>query len=263
VPGITEHRKRRKKMERFRTKIALLALVVVALLSACTSGVVSPPLASGAPQSSVGQTDFTSAVAAVWPSVVEIEVTFGAQGAPGDPTAHAGAGTGWVVGANGLIATCNHVVDGAQTVNVIFNDGTKYTATAVRTYPSKDLAVVKIAAQNLTPLAIGNSSQVQLGQPLAVIGNALNLGIRVTVGVLSQNDVPANYDNISFTDLIEVDAAVNPGNSGGPIINLVGQVLGIVNIGLEVPNLDVESFNYGIPINEAAPILNQLISQLP
>ncbi len=207
--------------------------------------------------------DFIAAVQKAMPSVVKIEVTFGPRGAPGDPSAHSGAGTGWVFRENGLIVTNDHVVDGAQTVTVVFQDGTKLTPSSIQTDAGKDLAVLKVAAQNLPAATIGDSSQLQLGQPIAAIGNALNLGIRVTAGVVSQLNVPVSYNNISLTGLIETDAAINPGNSGGILINLLGEVEGIPNVGLEDPNLDVEDFSYGININEAMPVINNLIAQIP
>jgi serine protease Do len=208
-------------------------------------------------------TDFVAAVQQVMPSIMQIEVTFGPQGAPGDPRAQGGAGTGWVFRSDGIIVTNNHVVDSAKTITVIMPDGTKQTAAAVQANASKDLAVVRINSQNLPVAVTGDSSTLNLAQPVAAIGNALNLGIRVTVGVVSQLDVPANYNNISLTGLIETDAAINPGNSGGVLINNVGEVVGIPNAGLDDPTLDVENYSYAISINEAMPVIQNLISQLP
>ena len=85
----------------------------------------------------------------------------------------------------------------------------------------------------------------------------------MTSGVVSQLNVPVSYNNISLTGLIETDAAINPGNSGGVLINLAGQVIGVPNAGLQDSNLDVENFGYAITINEAMPVINTLVSQLP
>ena len=207
--------------------------------------------------------NFIEAVKKVVPSVVKIEVTYGPQGAPNDPLARGAAGTGWVIRGDGVIVTNNHVVDGAQTVTVTLADGTTQTMTAARTDPSKDLAVIRIAAQNLPPVTIGSSSQLDMGQPVAAIGNALNLGIRTTAGVVSQLNVPINSGGISLNGLIETDATINPGNSGGVLITALGEVVGIPSVGLQSSNLDAESFGYAISIDEAMPVINNLISQLP
>jgi serine protease Do len=253
-----------------KTKKRLLAIVIMlALMTACTPTTAlstsNTTVSTDKPASIVNTglpSDFIEAIQRVMPSVVEIEVTYGPQGAPGDPTAKGGAGTGWVIRGDGLIVTNNHVIDGAQTVTVILMDGTKHITTAIQSNPEKDLAVIKIAAQNLPVAVTGDSSQLKLGQPIAAIGNALNLGIRVTVGVVSQLDVPANYDNVSLTGLIETDAAINPGNSGGVLITMLGEVVGITNAGLQDPNLNVENFGYAISMNEALPVINNLISSM-
>jgi serine protease Do len=257
---------------RYSPQLLGLVVAIALVLTACTvaSSPTSNPVPTPTPTptptpepSGNTPTDFVAATQKVLPSVVEIEIAYGPQGAPGDPTAHAAAGTGWVIREDGLIVTNNHVVKSAQTITVIFPDGTKYTSTAVKADASKDLAVVKIAAQNLPAVTTGDSSQLKMAQPVAIIGNALNLGIRVTVGVVSLLDVPASYDNISLTGLIETDASINPGNSGGVLINTLGEVVGIPSAGLQAANLDVENFGYAISINEAMPVINSLIAQMP
>jgi serine protease Do len=159
--------------------------------------------------------------------------------------------------------TNNHVVDSAQTITVILADGTKHSASSVKTNPGKDLAVVQIQAQNLPTVTIGDSSQLMLGQPVAAIGNALDLGVRVTSGVVSLLNVSISFGNLSFNGLIETDATINPGNSGGVLINILGEVVGIPNAGLDAPNLDVENFGYAININDAMPVINNLMAQIP
>jgi serine protease Do len=264
-----------KYLQKFRallvTSTAMAAIVLLVLVACSSDPGTTPgstPLSASALTPTYDPTnsssiDFVSAVQKVLPSVVKVEVTFGPQGAPGNPTASGGAGSGWVIDRKGLIVTNNHVVDGAQTINVVLPDGTSYTPTAVQKNTVKDLAVLKINAQNLTPANTVDSSQLQPGQPVAALGNALNLGIRVTAGVVSQLNVPANYNNISLTGLIETDATINPGNSGGPLINIQGQVVGITNAGLQAQNLDAENFGYAISTSEAMPVINTLISQMP
>jgi serine protease Do len=242
-------------------KVLLTAGLIVALVlvTACTKAATQP--SSSASESLL--TNFVNAVQKVLPSVVKVEVVYGPQGAPGDPSASAGAGSGWVIEKSGLIVTNNHVVAGAQTISIVMSDGTKYTPNAVQTNSGKDLAVLKIDAQNLTVVSTGDSSQLKLGQPVAALGNALNLGIRITTGVVSQLNVAANYDSVSLAGLIETDSGIEPGNSGGVLINVLGEVVGITNAGLQDQNLDVENFGYAITINEAMPVINNLISQMP
>jgi serine protease Do len=250
----------------YRTLLLGLIVVIALAFTACTAvpntGTGPPPTTTLASNSNTPG-DFVAAVQKTLPSVVEIEISYGPQGAPGDPTSHAAAGTGWIIREDGLIVTNNHVVESAQTITVILTDGSNYTSTAVQTNAGKDLAVVKIAAQNLPAVTTGDSSQLKMAQPVAVIGNALNMGIRVTAGVVSQLDVPVSYGSVSLTGLIETDASINPGNSGGVLINTSGEVVGIPSAGLEEANLDVENFGYAISINEAMPVINNLIAQIP
>ncbi len=241
----------------FAAVIALIMLMLVTLL-ACQSS-------SPAPTNTANPvSDFVTAVEQALPSVVIIEVEFGPQGAPGNPSAQAGAGTGWVIDANGFIVTNNHIVEGAQTITITLSDGRKFTATAVKTSPDKDLAVVRISAQNLTTASIGDSSTLKMGQPVAAIGNSLNLGMRVTGGVVSRLNVIATYqtNNLTLTGLIETDAVINPGNSGGVLIDTAGNVVGITNGALEGTGTDPEGFDYAISINGAMPVIRNLISQM-
>ncbi len=183
---------------------------------------------------------------------------------PADPTARGAAGSGWVIGQNGLIVTNNHVIDGAQTITVTLNDGRKFTATAVKANSGHDLAVVKINAQNLPSASIGDSSALKMGQPVAAIGNSLDMGLRVTGGLVSRLDVSVTYQTgLTINGCIETDTVINPGNSGGVLINTSGEVVGITNATLEGPSTDVEGFDYAIAISEAMPVINSLVSQMP
>jgi serine protease Do len=225
-----------------------ILIIIVALigLASCqaVSGTVAPPT----------PVDFTSAVAKVIPSIVVIE-------AEGD--VQLSSGSGWIVGANGLIVTNNHVIEKAHTITITLSDARKFTATVVKADAAADLAVVKIDAQNLKVASVGDSAQLQLGQPVAVIGNALNLGVRVTGGLVSQLGVTVSLPSGQACCLIETDASINPGNSGGVLITTAGDVVGVVNAGLDDPRVDVEDFGYAIPVNTAMPIINQLIAQMP
>ncbi len=201
--------------------------------------------------------DFTSAVEKAIQAVVTIEVDLGAG--------RSAAGTGWIVDPNGHIVTNNHVVTGAQAISITLYDGRQFTSKAVRADPAQDLAVVKIEASGLPTASTGDSSLLRMGQPVAAIGNALDMGIRVTGGVVSRLDVTVTYqgNNLTLYHNIETDAVLNPGNSGGILVNISGEVVGITNAALEGTNTDLEGFDYAISINEAMPIINSLISQIP
>lgn len=122
--------------------------------------------------------------------------------------------------------------------------------------------MLKINANNLKPAALGDSSKLVLGEPVAALGNAMNLGIHVTAGIVSNLNVTITVNNFVLNGLIETDATINPGNSGGALFTLAGEVIGIPNAGLDAPNIDPENFGYAIGINNALPVINKLVSQL-
>jgi serine protease Do len=218
--------------------------------------VIGTPYQSGVPQ------DFSTAVASLLPSAVMIEVQFSAQAAAAQGSSGA-AGTGWVLDTNGHIVTNNHIISGAKSVTVVLQDGTQYTPTAIQADAQNDLAVLKIDAKNLKPATLGDSSKLVLGQPIAALGNAMNLGIHVTAGIISNLNVSITVNNANLSGLIETDATINPGNSGGILFTLAGELIGIPNAGLDAPNIDPENFGYAISINTALPVINKLASQLP
>ena len=204
-------------------------------------------------------TDFADVIAAVRPSVVAIttEVTgysvFGAY-------TQQGAGSGWIIDPSGLVVTNNHVVDGASTVTVTLEDGRTFTAKAVYTDSFSDLAVVKIDAQNLPAAKLGDSSTLRMGDWVVAIGNSLGLGISATKGIVSATGVSvAESSGNTLYNLIQTDAAINAGNSGGPLVNLAGEVIGINSV--KVSDVGVEGMGYAISIEEAEPLLQQLIAK--
>ena len=137
-----------------------------------------------------------------------------------------GSGTGFVVGSNGVIVTCAHVVDGTETIQVVIG-GQTYPATVLHSDSSLDLAVIKIEANGLPVLPLANSDQIQLGQPLRVLGfplsDVLGTGIKITQGSVSGIVVKDGQRHI------QTDATINPGNSGGPVFNTRGEVIGIAS----------------------------------
>jgi serine protease Do len=257
-------------IERLLAWLAIGAiLIAVACSPAATSGPTSKVANATAYQALIGQMDFVAAVGAVLPSMVVIEVTYAPSASGrGQSGAAGGAGTGWVINANGLIVTNDHVVANAKTITVTLADNRQFTAASVQTDPQNDLAVIKINAQNLPVVTPGDSSSLRVAQPLVAIGNSLDMGVRVTGGLVSRLGTSATYSitnqtSVTLDNLIETDAVINPGNSGGVLINAAGEVVGIVNAGLSGPNTDTIGFGYAIPINDALPVIKKLMAQIP
>jgi len=201
-------------------------------------------------------------VAAVKPSVVAINTEVVTYDFFNRPYTQQGAGSGWVIDANGIIVTNNHVVEGAQTISVTMDDGTTYTADtkAVFTDSLNDLAIIKLNVTNLPALKIGNSSIMRVGDWVIAIGNALGQGTRATEGIISQKGVSLQFDlEQTLYNLIETSAAINPGNSGGPLVNLAGEVVGITSA--KIASVGVESMGYAISIDTALPIIQELVNK--
>ncbi len=220
-----------------------------------------------ASQSSSDPVDFVSAIIKILPSVVIIEDQQTTTGRFGQPVTGNAAGSGWVLDANGIIVTNAHVIDNATNIKVTLDDGRVFPAVTVQSDLNNDLAVIKIAATGLQAATIGDSSKLNLGQSVAAVGNSLDMGIRVTGGLVSRLNVSASYsidsqNTVTLNDLIETDATINPGNSGGVLINTSGEVVGITNAGLSGVTTDVVGFGYAIDITKAMPNINSLVSKL-
>lgn len=199
----------------------------------------------------------------VRPSVVEIDVT-GTQSGPFGSQQFSGTGTGIVLDEEGHILTNNHVAGDANEITVKFDDGATVTATLSGADAANDLAVIKIdpAAHDLTPAKLGDSSAMRIGDPVLALGNPFNLEGTLTAGIVSGLDRAYSEGNGTtrpIRGMIQTDAPVNPGNSGGPLINCQGEVIG-VNTLLDNPTGD--SVNVGVAfavaINTAKAELSQL-----
>lgn len=176
------------------------------------------------------QDQFVSIYKNVSPGVVSIK-TYDASGK------ELGLGSGWVYSSDGYIVTNNHVVDGAAKLEVDFASGFKTYGEVVGTDTHADLAVIKITvpADELTPLALGDSDLLNVGQIVVAIGNPFGLDSTMTTGIVSAlgRSMPSGTSSapgggfFSASDIIQTDAALNPGNSGGPLLNLDGQVVGV------------------------------------
>jgi putative serine protease PepD len=175
-----------------------------------------------------------------------------------------GLGSGIVLDTDGHILTNYHVVRGSDTVQITFEDGSTASADVVGTDPGNDMAVVKTNADKseLHPATLGDSSQVQVGDFVAAIGNPFGLDGTFTTGVVSGLDrtLPSSSDGRPIRGLLQADAAVNPGNSGGALINAAGEIIGI-NTAIENPGGNsFAGIAYAVPINTPKHYMTQLTS---
>jgi S1-C subfamily serine protease len=161
-------------------------------------------------------------------------------------------GSGFIYDKQGHIITNDHVVDGAKTVDVTFVDGNTYRAKVIATDPFSDIAVIQItdnfSAENLVPLVITNSSNLQVGQQIVAIGNPFGLSDTMTTGIVSQMGrlLPNPDTGFSTPNVIQTDAAINPGNSGGPLLNMQGHVIGI-NTAINSATGEFSGVGFAIP----------------
>jgi S1-C subfamily serine protease len=201
--------------------------------------------------------DIRAILEKVQPAVVRIDSSI--VGAFGD-TAE-GTGTGFINDPSGIIVTNNHVVADATSLTVTLNDGDKLKATTVGTAPTFDLAVVKVDAKSLPTVALGDSDQLQVGDAVVAIGNALALeggtGPTVTTGIVSGlgRDLEISSTE-NLHNLVQTDAAINPGNSGGPLVDTSGRVIGI-NTAIASPQSS-QNVGFAIAISGALPIVTDL-----
>lgn len=168
-------------------------------------------------------------------------------------------GTGIIMTADGYIVTNTHVLDGGYAVTVTLSDGTEHEAKLVGADTISDLAVLKIEVTGLTPAQFGDSSGLQVGDSVVTIGNPLGEDLRGTMtnGIISAINRDITYDGHLMT-LIQTNAAINEGNSGGPLINMYGQVIGITN--MKALSTGVEGIGFAIPTASIRPIVNALLA---
>ena len=204
--------------------------------------------------------DFVTVVSKVKPSVVAINAQVTVYDFFGRAFTEEVAGSGWILDKNGLIATNNHVIDGATGISVTLADNTVLSAKIVGADALADLAVLKVDRTNLPAALVGDSTKLQVGQYVMAIGNALGEGISATEGIVSRTGASISVDTgQTLSDLIQTSAAINPGNSGGPLVNMAGEVIGITSAKLAA--LGVEGMGYAISTNTALPIIEELIQK--
>ena len=191
------------------------------------------------------------------PSIVAIHTTVNQTDMYGREFLGEAAGTGWVVSADGYIATNAHVVEGSESISVTLGDGETEVAELVASDPRVDLAVLRIDRGDLVPLPLGDSGALNVGDSVVAIGNALDLGAEPTVtgGIVSAKDrTIVDPDGQTLVDLIQTDAAINLGNSGGPLLDMQGRVVG-VNTAVSGRG---ENIGFAISIDRAKTMIEQL-----
>ncbi|HWF87916.1 MAG TPA: Do family serine endopeptidase [Pyrinomonadaceae bacterium] len=274
-----------------RLGILLSVVIAAALLGACnrerftleskpapnTSGAsAAPNNATVAPVASYAET-----VAKVTPAVVTIRSQarvrqpqqfpfmddpffrrfFGERGeqqqAP--PAIRQGLGSGVIVRQDGYILTNHHVIDGAEQIEVDLNDHRSLPAQVVGSDPPSDLAVLKVSANGLPVLPLGNSDQTRVGDVVLAIGNPLGIGQTVTMGIISAKGRQTGLSNGSFEDFLQTDAPINRGNSGGALVNTNGELIGI-NSQILSPSGGSIGLGFSIPSNMARSVMEQLVN---
>jgi len=259
------------------TKI-LSALFLASLMFGASAAPVKAPLVTGLP-------DFTDLIEAVGPAVVNIRTTeklkqgqgaggdeemqeflrrfFGNQvprpaprnrrGVPQDEEVQRGVGSGFIISNDGYVLTNAHVVAGADEVLVTLTDRREFKARVLGADTRTDVALLKVEAANLPRLAMGDSGKIRVGEWVIAIGSPFNLDNTVTAGIISAK----SRDTGDYLPLIQSDVAVNPGNSGGPLINMRGEVIGI-NSQIATLSGGYNGISFAVPIDEVMRVADQL-----
>lgn len=278
----------------FRTLALVAATAAATTAVVLPAATAQSPAATPAPQMVVGLPDFTQLVEQVAPGVVNVEAIVGGSarriaqtpgnpsqddipeffrrffgpgmpgfpdipGMPRDPGGRRGVsmGTGFLISADGYVLTNHHVVDGADEVKVRLNDRREFTAKVVGSDEQSDVALLKIAASGLPALRVGDSRTLKPGQWVVAIGSPFGLDQSVTAGIVSAVGRANPYANQRYVPFIQTDVAINRGNSGGPLLDTRGQVVGI-NSQIFSNSGGYMGVSFAIPIDVAMNVTRQL-----
>ena len=238
--------------------------VVIQQVERSDSSAASDSVDSAADGTTVSSGMTTAQVAKmVSPSVVVItteQVVYSQWSWYGQSQVESGAGSGVIISSDGYILTCDHVVSGASNITVTIGDD-DYTATVVGEDSTSDVAVLKIDANGLTPAVVGDSDTLTVGDNVLAVGNPLGeLGGTVTSGIVSALNRSVSIQSsgsVNTMSLIQMDASVSPGNSGGGLFNMNGELVGVVNA--KSSDSDAEGLGFAIPINDAMKVAQDLL----
>lgn len=176
-----------------------------------------------------------------------------------EPQIRSGSGSGVILSEDGFIVTNNHVIENAQKIKVVMNDKKEFEARLVGTDPSTDIALLKIEAEGLPHLTYGNSENLKLGEWVLAVGNPFNLTSTVTAGIISARarNLGINQDTYSIESYIQTDAAVNPGNSGGALVNQLGNLVGI-NTAIYSRTGSYTGYSFAVPVSIVKKVVKDL-----
>jgi putative serine protease PepD len=234
-----------------------------------TTTVVQAPSATSSPTAATKTLSVNGVYRSARDGVVEITTTSTSSSSGNSPFPFGGSGpqksqaqgSGFVYDTAGHVITNDHVVAGASSISVMFADGSKYSAKVVGADPSTDLAVLKVDAPSskLHPLTLGDSSKVQVGDGVVAIGAPFGLDETVTSGIVSAlNRDISSTNNFTISNVIQTDAAINHGNSGGPLLDMSGQVIGITSQ-IESESGGNEGVGFAVPSNTIKSVVSKLI----
>jgi len=210
---------------------------------------------------SAAPTNFTDAAEAVRPAVVNIRTIQGGKGFDlwGANSMGTSSGSGVIISADGFIITNNHVIENSENIEVTLNDRREFSAKLIGSDPSTDLALLKIKGVDIPYLSFGNSDSLRIGEWVLAVGNPFNLESTVTAGIVSAKgrsiDILEGQDRIE--SFIQTDAAVNPGNSGGALVNTAGELIGI-NTAIITRSGRYEGYSFAVPANLARKVISDL-----
>ncbi len=261
--------------------IAVLSILLVLLIAGCRGRNTPPPLNFAPVPDGQPQNSYADLVSKVAPAVITIRADkrvrtpqqfpfsgdpffrglFG-DGQPQQPqeSLERALGSGVIVSADGYILTNHHVVDGAQDIKVDLNDGKTLDAKLIGSDPPSDLALLKISATGLTFLTPGDSEKVRVGDVALAIGNPLGIGQTVTMGIISAKGRSGpGLGSGTFEDFLQTDAPINHGNSGGALVNTIGELIGINSQILPGNGGGNIGIGFAIPSNTARSVMDQLV----
>ncbi|MEZ4887104.1 MAG: trypsin-like peptidase domain-containing protein [Chitinophagales bacterium] len=210
--------------------------------------------------------DFTAVAAHTTPCVVHIKTTSNNNNSSlgemwgGSNGSGGSSGSGVIISKDGYIVTNYHVIEGAGAIEVILNNRRNLDAQVIGTDPSTDLAVIRVSDSNLQSIDFGDSDKLQVGEWVMAVGNPFNLASTVTTGIVSAKARNINIleDNLAIESFIQTDAAVNPGNSGGALVNLSGQLIG-VNTAIATPTGYYAGYAFAVPVNIVRKVVTDII----